>query len=284
MMGIRADRIATVYFFHPLRQIVRPAEPRIPILMYHSISGADEGAKHAYYRIATDPVVFASQLQFLHDHGYTPVGLREAVRVVEGSAPGPKKPVVLTFDDGYQDFYTTAFPILSRFGYSATMFLPTAYIGQTAGDFKGSRCLTWSQVRELHRAGMEFGSHTVSHPQLSNLKMPDVEEEVRCSKDRIEEQLGYQVESFSYPFAFPETDRMFRERLRAVLEGAGYMNGVSTILGTAARSSDRFFMERLPVNSADDARFLGAKLEGAYDWLHGLQYAYKRTKGSRRDA
>lgn len=277
MLEVRADRIATIYLFHPLRQVVRSAADRIPILMYHSISRKDEGKRHAYYRTSANATVFAEQLQFLHDHGYQPIGVREAVQLMEGAAQGPEKPVVLTFDDGYEDFYTTAFPLLRRFGYSATVFLPTAYIGETARYFKGAKCLTWGQVRELRNSGIEFGSHTVTHPQLRTLNIEQVEYEIRCSKDTIEETVGCPVKSFSYPYAFPEADGTFRGRLRTILEGAGFENGVSTILGTVSRSSDHFFLERLPVSSADDLRFFRAKLAGGYDWLHGLQYAYKRA-------
>ena len=245
--------------------------------MYHSISRKDEGKRHAYYRTCADAAVFTDQLQFLHDHGYQPIGVCEAVQWMEGVTQGTERPVVLTFDDGYENFYTTAFPILYRFGYPATVFLPTGYIGETARYFKQTKCLTWGQVRELRDAGIEFGSHTVTHPQLKTLNIEQVEFEIRRSKDTIEERLGCPVRSFSYPYSFPETDRIFRERLRAILEGAGFENGVSTILGTASISSDRFFLERLPVSSADDLRFFRAKLAGGYDWLHGLQYAYKRT-------
>jgi peptidoglycan/xylan/chitin deacetylase (PgdA/CDA1 family) len=153
--------------------------------------------------------------------------------------------------------------------------LPTAYIGDTASKFKGIECLTWSQIRELHKVGVHFGSHTVTHPQLRSMKTEDVRTEVRASKATIEDKLSAPVKSFAYPFAFPETDRVFRQRLRAILVEAGYEFGVSTILGTADRTDDRFFMKRLPMNSSDDLRFFGAKLEGAYDWLHTLQYVRK---------
>ena len=85
--------------------------------------------------------------------------------------------------------------------------------------------------------------------------------------------------TFSYPYAFPETDRGFIDRLRRVLEESGYKDGVSTIIGRAGRSDSRLFMKRLPVNSHDDVRFFRAKLEGAYDWVHTVQYAAKLRDG-----
>jgi peptidoglycan/xylan/chitin deacetylase (PgdA/CDA1 family) len=149
---------------------------------------------------------------------------------------------------------------------------------ETALKFKEVACLTWSQIRELRKMGVQFGSHTVTHPQLRGMKTEDVRTEVRCSKATIEDKLSAPVKSFAHPFAFPETDRVFRQRLRATLEDAGYENGVSTIIGTADRTDDGFFMKRLPVNSSDDLRFFRAKLEGGYNWLRPIQYCIKLMK------
>ena len=89
----------------------------------------------------------------------------------------------------------------------------------------------------------------MTHPQLRTLKLDDVQKEIRKSKQTIQDKLGSPVTSFSYPYAFPETDQKFRSALRQMLSEAGYQAGVSTIIGTAGFASDRLFMERLPVNS-----------------------------------
>jgi peptidoglycan/xylan/chitin deacetylase (PgdA/CDA1 family) len=243
--------------------------------MYHSISESNSGNSRPYYQTTTSPKVFAEHMKFLRENNYRVIGLGDAVKEIEGPAGGCAKCAVITFDDGFRDFYTQAFPVLNHYGFSATVFLPTAFINESASRFMGSECLTWNQVRELGSAGIAFGSHTVGHPQLTTVKPHELEMEVQVSKMVIEDKLGCPVESFAYPYAFPETDRTFKQRLRAVLTEAGYENGVSTILGTADRSGDRFFMKRLPMNSHDDLRFFRAKLSGAYDWLHALQYASK---------
>ena len=85
-----------------------------------------------------------------------------------------RKPVAITFDDGFQDFYTEAFPVLAQYGFSATMYLPTAFVGNPRRSFKSHPCMTWSEVREAYRAGIEFGSHTVSHPKLVELDWPQI--------------------------------------------------------------------------------------------------------------
>ena len=131
MQALRPDRIATLYFFHPLQRLLRRASTGIPILMYHSISEGPEARRSAYFHTCTSPRVFREHLQLLARNGYKTIGLGEAVRKLERGAQTTERLVVLTFDDGFADFYTEAFPALSALGYTATVFLPTAYIGDS---------------------------------------------------------------------------------------------------------------------------------------------------------
>jgi len=278
MPAFRADRLATLYLFHPLRRL-RPQGTRIPILMYHSISDVDQPSRHPYYRTSTTVQIFEQQVRFLHQNRYRTVSVREAFRRVQTPA-SIEKVVAITFDDGYRDFYTNAFPILTRYGYSATVFLPTAYIDACSRRFNDLDCLTWGEVRELRKAGVAFGSHTVTHPQLHDVSPAQLREEIAVSKQQIEQNLGEPAETFSYPYAFPEADRGFVRGLQEVLEESGYGEGVSTIVGRVSKSDNRFSMKRLPVNTHDDLRFFRAKLEGSYDWLHAIQYAAKLQAAS----
>lgn len=274
---MRSDRVASLYLFQPVSRLLWRPRRAIPILMYHRVPRIDRCTTHPYYCTNTAVKIFEQQVRFLRQNGYRGVTVAEAFRCVRTAEPG-KKLVGITFDDGYQDFYTNAYPILKRYGYSATVFVPTAYIGPVARQFNGAECLTWSQVRELRRAGIEFGSHTVTHPQLRDKSAEQLKEEVGRSKDDLEEKLGERVEAFAYPYAFPETDRAFVERLRRTLQESGYLNGVTTIIGRLRLSDSPLFMRRLPINSHDDPRFFRAKLEGAYDWLRTIQYATKLGK------
>jgi peptidoglycan/xylan/chitin deacetylase (PgdA/CDA1 family) len=216
-------------------------------------------------------------MQFLQQNRYSVISLSDLVNYM-GQGKSSDRTVVLTFDDGFQDFYAHAFPVLSRYGFSATMFLPTAYIGDGARQFKDRDCMTWAQVRELHRAGVLFGSHTVTHPQLRCVTREQQKYELQHSKSTIETKLGAPVDSFSYPFAFPEESRDFTQRLREDLEACGYKNGVCTVVGRAKLGEDTLFLKRLPVNSYDDLRLFKAKLDGGYDWLHSVQYSAKLLK------
>jgi peptidoglycan/xylan/chitin deacetylase (PgdA/CDA1 family) len=242
--------------------------------MYHSISNNLFGMSHPYYHVNTCPEVFSEQMRWLRNAGYRTVGLAEAW---DGLAAGAdlSKVVVLTFGDGYRDFYTDAMDVLTQCGFSAIMFLATDRIQQTPLRIAGADYLTWREVKLLQQAGVRFGSHTVTHPDLRSLYPDQVEYELGHSKEVIEQNLGVPVDSFSYPFAFPEEDRNFIRFLEDILQNIGFDYGVSTILGRAGRHSNRYFLPQLPVNNWDDISLLRAKLEGGYDWLHWVQLLKK---------
>jgi peptidoglycan/xylan/chitin deacetylase (PgdA/CDA1 family) len=273
-MSFRFDRFATLYLVNPLRRGAPGNRLAIPILMYHSIADDDETGVQPYYRTSTSPAAFALQMKHLADRGYSTINVAEAVKFLQ-SGSHTEKCAVITFDDGYSNFYRHAFPILNRYHFAATVFLPTAYIGTQPLQFKGKDCLTWSEVRELRKHGISFGSHTVTHPHLTSLDAAGVRNELVRSKQTLEDNLGEAVESFAYPYAFPEDDVPFVRMLRDTLVDAGYQQGVSTRIGTARPQEDCYFLRRLPMNSMDDTPLFDAKLRGGYDWLRRLQYASK---------
>jgi peptidoglycan/xylan/chitin deacetylase (PgdA/CDA1 family) len=278
-MDFRLDRMATLYLMSPIRRCL-PVRTSVPILMYHSISEQDESNLQPYYRTATSPKTFAAQMEHLQASGYRTVSLNDIAKLLDGGGAAAEKNLVITFDDGLADFYNQAFPVLSRCGFTATMFLPTAYIAEGRKRFKEKPCLSWAEIREMHRYGISFGSHTVTHPRLVELDAQIIQQEIADSKRTIEQELGCEVESFAYPFAFPQTETHFVRMLRQLLRDAGYRNGVTTVVGRASRSSDPYFMQRLPVNSCDDEEFLMTKLSGAYDWVSVPQHLLKLIKTS----
>jgi peptidoglycan/xylan/chitin deacetylase (PgdA/CDA1 family) len=271
----RLDRLATLYFCFPVTRILGgKAGNRVPILMYHSVSDNLFGRSHPYYQINTSPMVFRRQMRWLRQNGYRTMHLTEMHEALE-SGQDLSKTVVITFNRGFQDFYTDAFPVMRQCGFNATVFLITDRIQNTAVCIEGVNYLTWREVRELHAAGIQFGSQTVTHPDLRSLGPEQIDYELGYSKETIEQNLGASVESFAYPFAFPEEDLGFTRFLVDALENHGFENGVSTILGRANLHNDRLCLPRLPVNSWDDSALLRAKLEGGYDWLHWPQWFNK---------
>ena len=307
---MRLDRSITLNLVQPLRRTLNVLRPlnsypptlhyrALPILMYHSISDDPETGVSPYYRTATSPAVFRQHMTLLKSEGYQGVDLSTGLAWLKSSAlrtetlnpqsstdnsHPPNRPVVLTFDDGFHDFYTSGFPILQKFGFTATMFLPTAFISNSGvrRSFRGKECLTWDEIRELRVAGMEFGSHTISHPKLVDLEWAEIESELSNSKSEIERQLDAPVTSFAYPYAFPQAHRAFGDAFRDRLRQSGYQTCVTTTIGRAHTHDDPYRLCRLPANSNDDDRLLRGKIEGAYDWLAGPQAVIKKLMASFR--
>jgi peptidoglycan/xylan/chitin deacetylase (PgdA/CDA1 family) len=307
---MRPDRLITLNLVRPLKVSSRKALPTgrladkcLPVLMYHSISDAPENGISPYYRVNTSCTRFARQMELLTLNGYRGVTLSAGLAWLKSQAHNLESeiskitnrlskasPVAITFDDGFHNFYTDAFPILRRHGFAATMFLPTAFIGDDRRPFSPATkssdsrkktnydCLTWREIKDLHAAGIEFGSHTVSHPQLAELSWPQIESELRKSKQEIEDQLAISIENFAYPYAFPETDHAFVRRFSSSLADAGYRCCATTRLGLVKPEDDMLQLRRLPVNTCDDDALFLAKLHGNYDWLSSLQRFTKRLK------
>jgi peptidoglycan/xylan/chitin deacetylase (PgdA/CDA1 family) len=246
--------------------------------MYHSISEASDHNVSPYYLTATRPSVFAEHMSLLHDGAYRVVSLSDGLTDFQSGHTNDQKTVVLTFDDGLRDFYTNAFPLLQEYGQSASVFLPTGFIGDPRGRFKDQECMTWEEVREIHAAGIEIGSHTVSHPQLYELGLGEIRAELADSKATIEDKLGGPCVSFAYPYAFPDADRSFVRRFCDVAAEMGYRYCVTTALGRVKPGDDVYRLKRLPANSSDDLALFRAKLEGCYDWLAGPQRVFKNWK------
>lgn len=277
----RLDRHLSVYWVAPMRNAtaaLRRRRPEIPILMYHSVSDDPETGVGPYYRLATPPALFRDHLSILDDAGYSVVSLREAVAALGRPTPSPVKHAVITFDDGFRDFLTDAWPALARRSFGATVFLPTQYIDAPRRSFAGRECLEWSEVLELRRAGIDFGSHTVSHPKLEQLSETDLEGELARSRDCLEQRLSEKVDLFCHPYAFPAGNRAYVERFRATLLRTGYSIATTTNVGRADERSDPLMLPRLPVNGADDRRLFAAKLDGAYDWIARPQSLLKRVR------
>ena len=271
----RLDLLLTLYLCSPVTKMFgRAKNSHVPVLTYHSISNNLFGHSHPYFQINTSPEVFSEQMRWLKCAGYESIGLSEMWRQVSAGQDMSKK-VVITFDDGYRDFYTDAYPIMKQCGFSATVFLATGRIRNVAMRYEGVDYLTWDDIRELHAGGIQFGSHTVTHPDLRSMEPEQIDYELGCSKETIEQEIGSAVESFSYPFPFPEEDKDFTRFLGDTLENLGFKNGVCSVIGRANRKSNPFFIPRMPLNSGDNVELLQAKLSGGYDWMHFPQWLYK---------
>ncbi|MGO8697108.1 MAG: polysaccharide deacetylase family protein [Limisphaerales bacterium] len=280
---MRFDRKLSTAFFHPLQRAgIGPHGTRLPILMYHGLCEDPETGLAPYYKINTAPAIFRRQMEELAGQGFKSASLAQILEWLHGGSPPENKTVAITFDDGFRDFLIHGFPVLQACGFTATMFLPTAFIGDQAHFFKGHETLTWAEARELRQAGITFGSHTVSHPELVRLSDQKIERELQDSRTEIEQQLGEAITAFAYPYAFPQGNRRFAQKFRDHLMKAGYACCVTTELGRVKLGDDPYRLKRLPINSWDDEALLRAKVEGGYDWLALPQKAFKKLKASLR--
>lgn len=286
LFTLHYDRFATVWIAAPLRRMVGFRQTDgISVLMYHSVAPETSESRVPYYETVTDPESFARQIEFLYTNNYAVLDLESAAERLENGEGIPEKAAVITFDDGYEDFLAYAWPVLKRFNYTATVFLPTAYISNAERkSFNHRPCLTWSEVSMLSDAGIKFGGHTVSHRGLSALSDTELDAEIAGSRKDLEGNLNCEIRTFASPYAFPQADASFVRRYRNSLQKAGYKVAVTTCIGRAQPGDDLLTIKRLPMNRFDDSALLEAKLSGAYDWLAVVQRSVQtwKTRKNRR--
>lgn len=253
-------------------QMVRLLHPRpsVRILYYHSISDAP-------MRSSVSPPAFAEQMAYLRQNNYRILSLSDIAQYITSHTPFPEKSLAITLDDGFQDNYYQAFPILERFGFTATIFLATSYIGSTRlptlthTDFMPVP-LTWDEVREMHKYGITFGSHTLTHPMLSRVPLDRVRYELAESKRQIEQVLGVAVHFFCYPRGD------FTAAVRQVVQEEGYLAACTIIPGVNDGKTDLFTLRRTYVSRHDTISEFAKKLAGAYDLLQRGAYLWRRLR------
>ena len=209
----------------------------VPVITYHSID--DSGSV-----VSTSPEIFRQQIANLNDAGYRTLTLHDLAETVRTNDAPQENGIVLTFDDGFENFQTVAYPILEAVGFTATVFLVSDKCGRrndwigNPPDLPNSRLLSWGQVRELAACGIEFGSHTATHRDLTAIDEDAVLSELVRSKEAIGEATGKEATSFAYPFG-----RMNAVTKRLVADH--YSSACSTNLGKVTGTSDIFALERI---------------------------------------
>lgn len=168
---------------------------RVPILVYHNVQPAVDATRIHKAELTMRPAIFAEQMQYLKDHGIAVVSLGDLVDALQGRKKIAQPSVVLTFDDGRANQFEYAFPVLKRFGYTATFFPFTHAIGANP------RYVTWDQLKAMQSAGMTIGSHTYLHARLDKVRDPSImDREVRGSRETLRQHLNAPVRFLAYPF------------------------------------------------------------------------------------
>ena len=210
---------------------------RIPILTYHSIDNSGSV-------ISTSPERFKSQIQYLHDKNFKTISLNEIATCIHDKLTFPPNSLVITFDDGFKNFYSTAYPVLKEYGFTATVFLVPEYCGknnQWDGQLKEIPVLDlldWEEIREMADNGIDFGAHTMNHADLSKLSNDRAHEEIVSSKRIIQRNLKKDVQFFAYPYG------RFTHESKAIVEN-NYSAACSVKLDFAGLKSDIHSLPRI---------------------------------------
>ncbi|MCP5100811.1 MAG: polysaccharide deacetylase family protein, partial [Chloroflexi bacterium] len=228
-------------------QFNRPPENtnRLPILMYHRV--APTGDALSRYRVT--PQAFEDQLRYLRESGYYTVDFDTWQTAAKNKTPLPGKAICLTFDDGYLDFYTYAFPLLKKYNFTATVFIVTECVGQTnAWDAVYGEevpLMNWEQILELQAQGIDLGSHTANHPHLTALSPTEIVKQAISSRATLSEKLNKPIMSIAYPYGDMD------ELVQHLIGAAGYVHAVTTYHAFCEFSNDLIAMPRLEVKGDD---------------------------------
>ena len=227
----------------------------IPIIYYHRvIKDLSQAGKHGIYVTAE---MFDEHLHYLKTKGFQTVSFAEALQIKRESRKG--KFVIITFDDGYEDNYLYAYPILKEYGYSAIIFL-VAGLQTNSWDEKEPqvRMLGTSQIKEMHKNGIEFGSHTLSHCDLTKVSLQEADRELRESKKMLEDKLGFEIKSIAYPYG------NCNDEIKKLSEAAGYELSFATDKAPIGLHEDRHQIRRIAIFPNTDVRGLARKVKGNY--------------------
>ncbi|MFD8154625.1 polysaccharide deacetylase family protein [Streptomyces sp. NPDC059720] len=214
-------------------------DARVPILMYHAVADAPNEATRA---LSVTPKAFAEQMAVLADQGRTPLTTAGLAACWRSGRPLPGRPVLVTFDDGYEGVHRHALPVLAEHGFPATLFVSTGWLRGPYDTGGGpDTMLDWDQVRELAAAGVEIGGHSHSHPQLDQVSEATLRFELIHCKEIVSDQLGSVPTSFAYPYGY--SDRRVRQAVRET----GYAQALAVGNGLARRAQGPYALRRVTV-------------------------------------
>lgn len=232
----------------------------VPVVMYHKVEPGKTFASDVI-----SPENLRRHCAYLQSRGYRVIPLDQLVSMVRDGVRSrqlPRKAVVITFDDGYENNFTEAFPILKESGFTATFFVSPDFMGR-----KGF--LNWTQTREMVKGGMSIGSHGMTQGYLPDLALADRQWELTESKKVLEEKLGVPVDYFAYPVSG------FNDEIKEMVRQAGYKGAMATNRGKDRWDRDVFEINRIRLSDRDNSGFvLWWKLNGYYNFFRKLKNPY----------
>jgi peptidoglycan/xylan/chitin deacetylase (PgdA/CDA1 family) len=230
------------------------SEQAVPILMYHSVATAPNDATR---ELSVAPEAFSEQMAQLGDLGFTPVTTADLARRWREGAPLPQRPVLITFDDGYEGVHRHALPVLAKHGFVSTLFVSTGWI-RGAHDTGGGldTMLDWDQIRDLAGSGIEIGGHSHTHPQLDQVADDALWFELLRCKEIIADELGTGPVSFAYPYGYSS------RRVRRTVREAGFGQSLAVGNGLARRRQGPYALQRVTVRRSTGAEEFERLVQG----------------------
>lgn len=218
--------------------------------MYHYISAPPANADIYRKDLSVSPERFEEHIRYLLEAGYNVITLDDLLLFLTVGRPLPDKPVILTFDDGYVDIYTNAFPILQKYGVVGHFFIITDFL-----DRQHPAYVSWGQVEEMARAGQIFGSHSRNHPDLSNQSTDYLVWQALGGMENIRLHLGYHPRWIAYPSG------SYDKHVIDVYRSAGYWGGITTAQGATHTTGEVFELQRVRVRGRHTVEDLAQLLE-----------------------
>lgn len=204
-----------------------------PILVYHYVEYVKDKKDTIRQSLNIPPSIFIQQIQTLKNAGYTFVTPKEIIDILDGKIKLPLKPIVISFDDGYRDFYEDVFPILKTYGIKSIVYVVSGFLD------KPNYLLT-KQLKEIAESGMvEIGAHTVNHRALKGISKESAIYEIENCKKQLEELLNIPIISFAYP------DGQFDNQAIDLVREAGFKSAVSTMHGFEINHENKYFLFRI---------------------------------------
>lgn len=227
--------------------------------MYHQVTPRPLAS---YRKYTVTPRAFAAQMRWLALAGYVPINLDALLDYRRGRGRLPSRPVVITFDDGYQDCIDYAVPILRARAFTAVFYLVTGLMEETSRWLLPERgielpLIDWPTARWLEAAGFQCGSHSMSHPRLANMEPAACRSELLESRRLLEDRLGHKIRHLAYPYG------SFDERVRTLVGEVGYHSACSVRIGLSPPDDDPLALHRVPINGQDSLLDFACRLRTA---------------------
>ncbi len=212
----------------------------VPILMYHYVRVVDASKDPLGFALSVTPTDLENQAAYLEANGYHTINPAQLVAALKSGAALPSKPIILTFDDSYRDFYTAAFPILQRHHLIATNYVVSEYVTNSYPAY-----MTTDMVKAIDKAGMNVAAHTKTHVDLTRQSLAEALNQIKGSKTTLEAMIGKPVLDFAYPYG------AFNAAVAGLVAQAGFSDARTTLYATVHSAGNMFTMGTVRISGGD---------------------------------